>query len=65
MEKEGLETNLFDVQTTITNLEDKKSQLEGLNQDLMNKTQALQGEPFYSTGTATITMLWYTQFHWA
>ena len=57
MEKEGLETNLFDAQTTITNLEDKKSQLEELNQSLMNKTQALQGKSFYSTGTATITML--------
>ena len=42
-DKEALENNLFDAQTTAATLEAKKEQLEEANQNSMMKNEALQG----------------------
>ena len=42
-DKEALETNLFDAQTTVANLNAKKDQLEEANQGCNAKNESLQG----------------------
>ncbi|CAF4135726.1 unnamed protein product, partial [Rotaria sp. Silwood2] len=43
-EKEALETNLYEAQNTISQLEVRKEQLEGENQELLLRKEQLQGE---------------------
>lgn len=42
--KEALETNLYEAQNTISQLQVKKEQLEGENQELLLRKEQLQGE---------------------
>jgi chromosome segregation ATPase len=42
--KEALESNLYEAQTIITQLEIKREQLEGENQELLLRKEQLQGE---------------------
>jgi chromosome segregation ATPase len=42
--KEALETNLYEAQTVISQLEVRKEQLEGENQELLLRKEQLQGE---------------------